>query len=335
VSHGAETDTDVSEQRDSVATSRRTILQRAASSLAILAASRNLCATAVAETGLDNAYASQRMGERVSVVPSKTERVTIKPAGWGESWGLIFPEVVFIGENASKYKFNDIAPEWKRTANGGWGYRWMPGAAYELFNSENPELELIVEIAPGTSELSLSITLLNHSEFAATQVSVDGGCFQAESPSFQCVEGNEKEEAGRTFLWEKGRMISLATLPRTIPERVSYHARPAEENKTERWRNAVYFWGKSDYSLDAPPGVIGMVCKDRKRAVAIAFEHSTTVSQNGDMAHHCLHSRPSWGTLQPKQSMTRNGLILFGSDIQKLGATARQRVEGGTGATRL
>jgi len=187
-------------------------------------------------------------------------------------------------------------------------------------------LELITEIVPGHEEVALSITLINHSDFPATQVRVDGGCFQAESPLFKCGERNESEEVSRVFLWEKGRMISLKTLPRSIPERVSYHANPSQENASARWKDAEYFWGKTDYSLDAPPGIIGMVSKDKRHAVAISYERSTTVSQNADAEHHCIHSRPSCETLQPQEAMTRKGLILFGSDIQELGITLRGRL---------
>lgn len=54
-------------------------------------------------------------------------------------------------------------------------------------------------------------------------------------------------------------MVSLGSIPRTIPDRASYHANPVVENGTKRWSNAAFFWGKNNYRLDAPPGIIGMI----------------------------------------------------------------------------
>jgi hypothetical protein len=73
------------------------------------------------------------------------------------------------------------------------------------------------------------------------------------------------------------------------------------------------------------PAIIGAVSRDGGKAVVMGYAHAARAMQNAD-GHHCLHSFPFFGTLEPGDSVTRHGLILFGEDIEALAATLRGRI---------
>ncbi len=60
-----------------------------------------------------------------------------------------------------------------------------------------------------------------------------------------------------------------------------------------------------------------MTSQDGSRAVAFGYENSRAASQNADN-HHCLHSHPFFGDIGPGETVTRQGLILFGDNAERL-----------------
>jgi hypothetical protein len=87
---------------------------------------------------------------------------------------------------------------------------------------------------------------------------------------------------------------------------------------------ASTFWGHTSVQPDEP-AIIGAVSRDGSKAVVMGYENAARAMQNAD-AHHCIHSAPFFGTLEPGDSVTRQGLILFGEDIHALAKELSERI---------
>lgn len=76
------------------------------------------------------------------------------------------------------------------------------------------------------------------------------------------------------------------------------------------------FWGP--LSPEQPDnGLILTQSKSGSRIVALWFDPASEVFQNSDEPNMCIHSDPTFGDLEPNESVTVTGrLILFGGDLK-------------------
>jgi hypothetical protein len=182
-----------------------------------------------------------------------------------------------------------------------------PSLAHKEF-IEGVTVEPVIKI--NGNVLERSITIHNGSNLHLTGVVCDGGCFQAKSPEF-----TGPDEPSRTYTVNNGTVTSLAELPRTQPERCMYMSN-AEDYDSPAISEGEWFWGRCSAEIDVP-AIMAMKSTDENKAVGVMFEGATAGSANAD-EHHCMHSRPNFGTLAPGDKVTRNGWIVFGQSIDEV-----------------
>lgn len=234
-------------------------------------------------------------------------------------WAIQFPEAITSARGFSM-SWEPIHPEWEPRGDGAWGYDWRTTDEY-VRGFRTPDyhfvlgLALRADIVAGDGEVSLSLTITNETDEPFGDVRSDGGCFQARSDAFR-----DDEEVARSHALVDGRMTAMSGLHRTLPIRTCYRAACDRETPI----GAPDFWGDSNALVDVP-AIVGAVSADGSRAVAISYENATRALQNAD-EHHCLHSYPLFGTIQPGESVTRRGYIVFGDDLQSLAEALRERL---------
>jgi hypothetical protein len=256
--------------------------------------------------------------------------VLVDHAEWGCRWKLQYPECIA----SDRTWFMDCQPfkvDW--ICNGAsLLYTWRMDAAYLDARARErsadpdgafahkryePGLSVHAVITPHEDHVGLQLALGNETDAALQGVECDGGCFQALSKAFA-----GPRERARSFLRIGGRPVSLAGLSQTVPERGLYVADPGMY-ETPPYDEGEWFWGRSDARPDVP-ATAGMVSKDGQRAVAVVFEDAYACSANAD-SHHCLHSRPRFGTLAPGETVVRHGAIHFGPGIETVFRMAHPR----------
>lgn len=256
--------------------------------------------------------------------PTETRFVDIHHMDWNLKWSLQFPEVI-TSMNGVTMMWQKIHPRWTRTGDNAWAYEWETTPEYIkeqlAYRQTDPSgnvirhnfvtgLVLRAALAGLEDSVEMTLTLTNQSSARFYDVASDGGCFQAKSSDF--MDHNEVE---RSRILVKGKPESMGDLHRTVDIRTAYHSDLMDYEK--EWVNrSAWFWGRSNTAIDTP-AILGAVSHDKSRATALGFECATSALQNAD-GHHCLHSRPHFGDIDPGQSVTRKGYILFGSEFPAL-----------------
>lgn len=262
--------------------------------------------------------------KKVQVQPSKTRYLSIHHLDWDLKWTIQFPEAI-ISRKGLAMTWPEIRPQWVQTEDNAWEYEWRTTPQYiaeqtRLAKNDpknNPVREhfiiglaLKTRISSAEDGVDLTLTLANESKDTFHDVMSDGGCFAAKNLEFR-----DHDEVKRSYIMVNGKPESMAKLHRSKKIRTIYRCDLADYEKA--WMNvSEWFWGRSNAAIDRP-AILGAVSYDGSRAVAIGYECATSAAQNAD-AHHCLHSRPSFGDIPPGQSVTRKGYIRFGSGFPAL-----------------
>ena len=262
----------------------------------------------------------------ISIEPTGIRFVDIHHTDWDLHWAIQLPEGISSARGTSM-TWTPIHPEWMQRSDQAWHYDWRTTQEYidnlpDYMGESNYVIGLALkaEIEAVENELRLVLTITNESPARLENVICDGGCLQARNEQF-----TDDDEVGRSRVMMGCTMVDMATLHRTIPERVTYALddKTYEEGGLKDWE---WFWGRSSDYVDAPV-IVGAVSRDGAKALAIGYENARTGSQNAD-AHHCLHSRPHFGDIAPGESVTRRGYVVFGDDIEKIAADLKQRICG-------
>lgn len=260
----------------------------------------------------------------IRIQPTKTRFVDIHHLDWDLMWSIQFPEVI-TSMNGVTMMWQKICPRWTRTGDNAWAYEWQTTPEYIeeqlAYRQTDPSgkvirhnfitgLVLRAALSGLEDSVELTLTLANYSSAKFYDVASDGGCLQAKSSDFI-----DQDEVRRSYIVVKGKPENMGDLHRTVDIRTAYHADLRDYEK--EWVNrTAWFWGRSNTAIDRP-AILGAVSHDRSRAIALGYECATSALQNAD-GHHCLHSRPHFGDIEPGQSVTRHGCILFGSDFPAL-----------------
>ena len=260
----------------------------------------------------------------IQVLPTETRFVDIHHPDWDMKWSIQFPEVI-TSMNGVTMMWQKIRPRWTRTGDNAWEYEWETTPEYIkeqlAYRQNDPSgnvirhnfitgLSLRAALSGREDSVELTLTLTNQSSAKFYDVASDGGCLQAKSSDFI-----DQDEVKRSYIMVNGKPESMGDLHRTVDIRTAYHADLMDYEK--EWVNrTAWFWGRSNTAIDRP-AILGGVSHDRSRAIALGYECATSALQNAD-GHHCLHSRPHFGDIEPGQSVTRKGCILFGSEFPSL-----------------
>ncbi|MHC4738760.1 MAG: hypothetical protein ACYS9Y_07630 [Planctomycetota bacterium] len=264
--------------------------------------------------------------------PTDCRFVNIHHTGWDLMWRLQLPETVSCREG-SFMTWPKINQEWIQQSRQCWYYKWRPTKEYVAQQQSYPHRDsqsnpikiqfltgLLVQprIETYDNEVALTLTVHNESKKTFVDVRSDGGCFQARSTAFQ-----NDNEAGRCYVIKDGKVANMKNLHRTKPIRCKYLVDVTEYE--DKWLSRYeWFWGRSNDKIDYPT-IVGAVSRDGSKAVALGYEHSTSAMQNGD-GHHCLHSMPTFGDINPQATVTRKGYILFGNNLTALTNELRKRL---------
>ncbi|HIJ73129.1 MAG TPA: hypothetical protein HPP83_03410 [Candidatus Hydrogenedentes bacterium] len=259
----------------------------------------------------------------ITIQPTETRYVRITHANWNCHWNFQFPESIAFADGWAM-DYQPIYPNWQRLGPESWCYEWRTEEAYvreqERYTRHEPTerrarkafiVGLSVRAQLDVSDersVALTLILTNESSRPFERVVCDGGCLQAKTEAFA-----GRDEVSRTYIMVGGAMVSMATLDRTVPMRCMYVCDPVEYERPPL-DEGEWFWGRSSAAPDSPV-VVGMESVDGARAVALVYTDATSGSANAD-EHHCIHSRPCFGDIPPGASITRRGLLVFGSSVQ-------------------
>lgn len=267
----------------------------------------------------------------ITIEPTKTEHVHIRHTDWNCEWLMQFPEMIVVDDAVAKF-YAPLPQKWRQDAEQTWSYTWRPDEAYfqeyrpkvfrdatgHLFYELIGGLTLHASIAGGHEEVALTLTLTNETDQPMRKVLCDGGCFGARSLLF-----NAPGVIPRSYIWVDGRMVNLTALDRTMENKCSYQADPrGYERPIER--QCEYFWGRSSARI-GEPAILGAVSTDGRYAVVIGYQGSRSALANSK-GNTCMHSRPEVQEISARQSVTRRGFILFGSDVQAIASPLRDRL---------
>jgi len=259
----------------------------------------------------------------ICIQPTDTRFVEIHHRLWDLRWAIQFPEGIH-SDAGTAMTWQAIHPEWQRTGSGAWGYDWRTTREYidSLHSNDKSKftvgLALRADIETVANEVHLSLTLTNETKDPLDNVQCDGGCLQARSDAF-----TDNDEVARSSIMIGDAMVGMGGLHRTIPERCNYCCDHAAY-ESDMARQYEYFWGRSTEIIDEP-AIIGAVSADGDKAVVMGYQCARSGLQNAD-DHHCLHSRPNFGRIEPGQSVTRLGYVIFGTDLNQLATDLKPRI---------
>jgi len=258
----------------------------------------------------------------IHIKPTETRLASILNDHMNVQWRIQIPEVVACDQGYFLH-WPDFKVDWKKRKTGAFTYEWETSFKYAQSQMEfghrdnrgNPltptmlqGLRLRVGVRPDRDKVDLTIELQNTSDGVFRGVWAEGGCFQHQSQEF--IDDRYERTCIKT---EKG-LVSLNKTDRSMEIRCAY-VFYAEDYENPMVRRYEWFWGRSNVrptsALIATQDISG------KFAVGIGYEHAFLILQNSN-SHHCMHSAPYFGTLNPKEKCLRRGVILFGEDAEEL-----------------
>lgn len=241
---------------------------------------------------------------------------------------------VYVSNDEMNAKWGIRIPEWVACERGGFSfpslihwkkrkdrtYRYEATLKYarrkdhgERSNSSRIMAEgfhLSVGVQPDHEKIDLTIELRNTSNEVFKRVIADGGCFRHQSQEFF------DDHYERTYIETDRGLVPLNNTDRSMGIRCIYFFYPEDYNHPHYPREMEWFWGRS--STRPTSSLIATQDMSGRFAVGIGYEHAFLLSQNSDDYHHCMHSSPYFGTLNPEERRVRRGVILFGQDVKQL-----------------
>jgi len=253
----------------------------------------------------------------IQVKPSGTRFANISNDQMKAQWRIQIPEAVSCDRGIFLH-WPDFNVDWKKGKTGAFTYEWETTPEYARSQMEfghrddkgnllTPTmimgLRMRVEVRPNGDRVDLTIELENISDEVFNWVGSEGGCFQHLSREFI----DDRYE--RTYIKTERDLVPLDKTDRSKGIRCRYVF--YDEDERDDW-----FWGRS--RVRPISAFIATQDVSRRFAVGIGYEYASSLLQNSDSYHHCMHSCPHFGTLKPKEKRLRHGSILFGESIEDL-----------------
>jgi hypothetical protein len=262
----------------------------------------------------------------IQLRPSATRYVAIVHDEWNATWNFQIPESIACTEGWI-LDYQPLAVDWQtnRTPSGETAleFSWTSTDDYIRYQADLAAadttgtlggksfisgVQLDVHLTTEPDAITIRLRLTNRSGRRLTRVTCDGGCFQARSSQFA-----GPAETERTHMLCGGSFAPLAGLHRTVADRALYLADPADYDRPPL-DEGEWFWGRSTAIPDSPV-TLAMQATGSDRFAVFAYDRAAGGSANSD-DHHCIHSRPDFGVLDPGESRERVGAIAFASSLQ-------------------
>ena len=246
-----------------------------------------------------------------------TQYVIVQHKGLDAEWLLRLPEVVATND-VYYMVWERIAVEWNRYGNGEIGYEWKPSPDWLQRAQRYTEivrlpvrsgLGVAVRMRPSLKRIDLSIALTNFTDKLLEDVWLEGGCFAAHSQRFF------DDDASHSYIKTAQGLTQLSQTDRSQKVRCRYAFEPKWYDM-QIFKTMEWFWGRS--AVRPTSAFVAALATDERGAVGIGYDHARAVWQNSDSEHHCMHSEPYFGSLQPGQTVMRCGVILFGRTVPEL-----------------
>lgn len=265
----------------------------------------------------------------MQLIPSKSRYVEIRHPEWGSVWQFQIPESIACVEGWI-LDFPELEVDW--TTGGAqttevwadppsWSYTWCGDSEYAEAQDHRQKtqgaesyvkpfiagIRLDVRLWSTSDAVAVSLAITNESGRELTDVSCDGGCLQARSREF-----TGPNEADRTHLIGETSTVSMSSVPRTHGVRCMYVTDPSAYDRPPL-DEGEWFWGRSSFTPEYPV-TVGMQNDSADRWVVFRYTHAAAGSANSD-DHHCIHSRPSFGSLAHGATAERRGAIVFAPSV--------------------
>ncbi len=228
------------------------------------------------------------------------------PAFPNDRFVLGFPEA--IGDASRAIWFGDLKPRWRDIGDGAWeSIGEMPG-----------ELRYRLVITPSEDYVDAVITLTNHSS-RVWQNSMAFNCFNCASSVLR------DNECLRHWVRVKGKFQRLVDLPRVFSDRPTVQLYSVEGAPPGAEIPFVANFKATPADVVAE-GWMAIVAPDGKRLAATVSKPALFLFQN--MEYSCIHSAPTFGTMQPGQTakaLTR--LYFVRLSLEKWYARMKQEME--------
>ncbi len=246
-----------------------------------------------------------------------TQYVVVQNKDLDAEWLLRLPEVVATND-AYYMVWERIAVKWNSYGDGEIGYEWKQSPEWLQRAQRYTEIVhlpvrsgigVAVRMRPSLKRIDMSIALTNFTDKLLEDVWSEGGCFAAHSQHFF------DDDASHSYIKTAQGPTQLSQTDRSQKVRCRYAFEPKWYD-TQIFKTMEWFWGRSD--VRPASAMVAAVATDDRGAVGIGYDHARAVWQNSDSQHHCMHSEPYFGTLQPGQTVERRGVILFGQTVPEL-----------------
>jgi hypothetical protein len=253
----------------------------------------------------------------IRVTPTEDHRVFLFHDGYQAEWQIRFPEVVSAREGTF---LTSTRPrlKWREYEGGTIGTDWRPDEDYsrEAYEKMGRRLVMVqgMEVSPrmkaGRDRIDLELLRLkNVSDHPFHAVSADGGCLQHRTERFF------DQDLTTSYMLTTAGLTPLSKTHRSAGIRAKYYVNPDWFEMTDV-KAYEFFWGRSEVRPAGP--LIVSEARQGPGAIGIAWDECIGVRQNSDPNHRCMHSSPYFGDMQPGQTVTRRGVILFGDTAREI-----------------
>jgi len=224
---------------------------------------------------------------------------------WAPEW-ITFPRLSY-----GKDEFGGMAIPWETDAETG-------AVSYVL---DRPEATFTASFVPHVETLDCFYTVRPKPDVELPGSFAVGPCLQLKSAGF---EGEDAELMSRMWFLSNGRWVNLGEVAGGNSRNVLYIA----GNPSPEMNGAMAESGWRTIQAPRPDvPLIAATSRDGKWVVATAAEHSTSICNNANASHRCMHSQGSMPLRQDGPTTLRVRIYLFEGKLDELARRYRHDVE--------
>jgi dienelactone hydrolase len=265
-------------------------------------------------------------GEALRTVLNRMEdnRLRIEPLGEGSFIRVTRPDAPDIG-------FTLWAPEWITFPKLGYGKDELGGMAVPWetdadtgavsYMLDRPEATFTASFVPHVETLDCFYTVRPKADAELPGSFAVGPCLQLKSAGF---EGDDADLMSRVWFLSNGRWVNLGEVAGGNSRNVLYIAGNASPEISGAMADSG--WRTIQYPRPDIP-LVAATSRDGKWVVATAAEHSTSICNNANASHRCMHSQGSMPLRQDGPTTLRVRVYLFEGTLDELARRYRHDVE--------